>query len=348
MTRNTRTSIVAALCFVLLCGVIAFTPIPFVGWSPGITYNLLGERDGTPAVQVSGVETSPATGQLLLPTVAATRSDSRLTLPEAVADYLLPSHNVMPRDWAYPVGMSATELAQRAAEEMATSQRNATVAALSAAGIDVQENPVVESVSSGGPAYELLQAGDIITAVNGQAVSAASDAYAAVRAVSIGETVQFSIIRNSTSMQVAVTTQASSSDRSVPRAGITLRDGYRYAPQVRFTMDPDVDQPNDGLILALAVYEIVSPQDLVTGRTIAATGTIDPSGSVGATTGVAEKMRSAESGGATVFLLPAANCSEAEELGTTGLDVVKVNKLDDAISSLNALGRGDGADVPRC
>ncbi|MDN5984900.1 MAG: PDZ/DHR/GLGF domain-containing protein, partial [Propionibacterium sp.] len=70
MTRNTRTAIVAALCFVLLAGAVTLIPIPFVAWSPGVTYNLLGAQGGEPAVQVSGAATSPADGQLLLSTVA--------------------------------------------------------------------------------------------------------------------------------------------------------------------------------------------------------------------------------------------------------------------------------------
>lgn len=347
MNRNTRTAIVAALCFVVLAGLITLIPIGFVAWSPGVSYNLLGSPNGEPAVQVSGVETTAGNGALLMSTVAATKSDSHLTLPEALANYLLPYHNVMPREWVYPVGMSAAELSQQSSDEMETSQRNATVAALRAAGIAVQENAVVDSVSSGGPAYELLQAGDIINTVNGKAVSAATDVTNSIREVSIGDTVEFGITRNNATMKVSVTTQASSSDRSVPRVGMTLRDGYRYAPQVNFTIDPDIDQPRDGLVLALAVYELVSPTDLTQGRTIAATGTIDPSGTVGATSGVEEKIRSAEQGGATVFLMPAANCSETKHVSTK-LDLVKVDKLDDAISSLQALSKGDSSSVPRC
>ncbi|CEG93066.1 Secreted protease with a PDZ domain [Propionibacterium freudenreichii subsp. freudenreichii] len=347
MTRNTRTAIVAALCFVLLAGAVTLIPIPFVAWSPGVTYNLLGAQGGEPAVQVSGAETSPTDGQLLLSTVAATKSDSHLTLPEALANYLLPFHNVMPRDWIYPVGMSASELTQQSADEMDTSQRNATVAALRAAHIPVQENAVIDSVSSGGPAYELLQAGDVIDTVNGKIVSAASDVTNIIKDVSIGDTIEFGITRNGAVMKVQVTTQASASDRSVPRVGMTLRDGYQYLPQVQFTIDPDIDQPRDGLVLALAVYELVSPTDLAQGRTIAATGTIDPSGTVGATSGVEEKLRSAERGGATVFLVPAGNCSETQQVKTS-LDLVKVNKLDDAITSLESLARGDMNGVPRC
>lgn len=347
MTRQSWTAVISAICFVALAAVIALVPVPFVSWAPGVTYNVLGDNNGTPVVQVNGVDTTQTTGELQLTTVSVTRSDSHLSLPEAFGNYLFSYRDVLPRDWVYPVGMSSAELAERGAEQMDISEQNATVAALRAAGIAVQENPVVDTVSSGGPAYDLLQTGDVVESVNGTPVENRAQVEQIISALTVGTSVEFGIVRNGTTMTVAVTTQANSSDRSTPRIGITLRAGYRYEPEVSFAVDQSVEGSSAGLMLALAIYDIVSPDDLVAGRIIAGTGTIDVTGTVGSISGVAEKMRGAEQSGATIFLVPAANCSEARTIDTT-LDVVKVNKLEDAVSSLNALQSGDTNAVSRC
>ena len=46
MTRQTWTAVVSALTLIVLAGVIAFTPIPYVAWDPGVTNDVLGSSDG--------------------------------------------------------------------------------------------------------------------------------------------------------------------------------------------------------------------------------------------------------------------------------------------------------------
>ena len=46
--------------------------------------------------------------------------------------------------------------------------------------------------------------------------------------------------------------------------------------------------------------------------------------------------------------MPAANCAEAADGDDFGMMLVKITKLDDAISSLEALAKDDKAKVPTC
>jgi len=46
VTRQTWTAVVSSLVFIALAAVIAFAPIPFVAWTPGVTYDVLGASDG--------------------------------------------------------------------------------------------------------------------------------------------------------------------------------------------------------------------------------------------------------------------------------------------------------------
>ncbi len=83
------------------------------------------------------------------------------------------------------------------------------------------------------------------------------------------------------------------------------------------------------------------------GRTIAGTGTIDASGKVGAVGGVALKTQAARRDGATVFLVPKAECADAKAELPKGLRLVPVTTLKGAVDPLVALEKGKGT-VPSC
>lgn len=347
MTRRAATVLASGICLVALLAIMFAVPVPFVSWSPGTAQDALGTTGGKPTIAVNG-GTGPSTkGQLLMVPVAITEPGSQLSFPEALTFYLSAHRDVLPREWVYPVGMSASELTASRVSGLEAAQQNATVAALRVAGIQVQQNPVVSSVSSGGPSYQVLDVGDIIETVNGTSVQTSDEVSEIISGLSVGEPVQFSIVRQGASMDVSVTTQASAANRDVPRLGITMDEGYRYTPKLAFAVDQRVQDASAGLMMALAVYTRATDQDLTGGRIIAGTGSIEPTGAVGATSGIEEKMRAAEQRGATVFLVPASNCSEAHRVATH-MELVKVNKLDDAVSSLNGLKNSANAIVPAC
>lgn len=347
MTRQSWTAVVSALVLIVLAGVITLTPVPYVAWRPGATNDVLGRSNGTDEIAISGVGTSQTSGELLLTSVSVTPSRATLTLPSAFLIYLRGARDVVPRDWVYPVGRSGQDIVDDEEQRLDEAEQGATVAALEAAGIAVQENPVVDSVSTGGPAYELLQTGDVIETVNDTAVSSSEEVDAVIRSLAVGTTAFFGIVRGGSPMTVQVTTQASSTDRTVPRVGITTRTGYRYEPRVEFSLPDQIADESSGLVLALAVYTKLRSEDLLGSRVVAGTGTIEANGTVGAVSGVAEKMSGAERDGADVFLVPAANCSELA--GTRGdMEVVKVSRLSDAVSALDDLDQGRTENVPRC
>ena len=72
------------------------------------------------------------------------------------------------------------------------------------------------------------------------------------------------------------------------------------------------------------------------GKKIAGTGEMSADGVVGPIGGIRQKMRGAANAGATIFLVPQANCSEALDGDDDGLKLVKITQLADAISSLKA------------
>ncbi|MFJ3924934.1 PDZ domain-containing protein [Streptomyces sp. NPDC090022] len=111
-----------------------------------------------------------------------------------------------------------------------------------------------------------------------------------------------------------------------------------------------VGGPSAGLLFSLGIVDKLdgdgSGGDLTGGRSIAGTGTIGADGEVGAVGGVALKTQAARRDGATVFLVPAAECSDARADLPKGLRLIPVTSLSDAVNSLRALNRG--GEVPSC
>jgi PDZ domain-containing protein len=113
----------------------------------------------------------------------------------------------------------------------------------------------------------------------------------------------------------------------------------------------DVGGPSAGLLFTLGIIDKLdgdgSGGDLTGGRTIAGTGTIDADGKVGAVGGVALKTQAARRDGATVFLVPKAECGDAKSELPKGLRLIPVTTLNSAVNSLAALEKGKGS-VPSC
>lgn len=113
----------------------------------------------------------------------------------------------------------------------------------------------------------------------------------------------------------------------------------------------DVGGPSAGLLFSLGIVDKLDGDgrggDLTGGRTIAGTGTIDADGTVGAVGGVALKTQAAKRDGATVFLVPKAECSDAESELPKGLRLIPVTTLKGTVESLRALETGRGS-VPSC
>jgi PDZ domain-containing protein len=113
----------------------------------------------------------------------------------------------------------------------------------------------------------------------------------------------------------------------------------------------DVGGPSAGLLFSLGIVDKLdgdgSGGDLTGGRVVAGTGTIDADGKVGAVGGVSLKTQAARRDGATVFLVPKAECSDAKAELPKGLRLIPVTTLQGAVNALVDLEKDKGS-VPSC
>jgi len=348
VTRQTWTAVVSSVVFIALAAVIAFAPIPYVAWTPGATYDVLGASNGKPVIQISGITTYDTTGGMLMTTVSQTRADAALSLPEALYDYVMPDRDVIPRDLVYAPGKSANQVADEEKTLMSTAQFDAVVAALRVAGQPVLELPMVTAVRVSGPSNDKLQPGDLILKVDNVAVATSDDVVARIKDKGVGQKVVIEVQRANARVSATIDTVGSANDGRVATIGVTVGTGYSYAPSVSFSIDPNVGGGSGGLMMALAIYDRITPGDMLGGRIISGTGTMSATGSVGAIGGIQEKIAGAEAAGAKVFFVPAANCRDTVGVSTS-MTLVKVGTLKEAIDALPlALNPSSTQRPPSC
>ncbi|MEO9237659.1 MAG: PDZ domain-containing protein [Jatrophihabitantaceae bacterium] len=341
MSRQSRTLIFGAvLC--LMLAVLSFTlRVPYLVESPGPTYNTLGQNDGKDIIAIDGRTPSQISGHLNLMTVLS--DTDKTTIAGAIEGWLRHDEVVVPYDAIYPPGTSKQQQNAVNAQDFTSSQDNATLAA--ACELGYPKGFGVSSVAPDSPNHGVLQAGDQFVSLDGAKITDDKSLRAVLISHKAGDKLAVSVIRSGKPATVTAVLAAPAEGSTAPRLGITVTNGCLLPFDVTLSL-AGIGGPSAGLMFALGIIDKISSHDLTHGRFIAGTGGIDPSGAVGQIGGISLKMIAARRAGATIFLAPASNCSDVRGNIPSGLDVVKVSSLHDAISSLDALASGQA--VPHC
>lgn len=341
--------VVATISLIVLTCAAYIIPTPYVTMRPGPAFDTLGKFDNQQMFTFGkGVKTYPTTGSLDFTTVSVTRADTDLSLADAVRAYFDRDVAVVPKSLVYPDDQSAKQSSAQSAAQLDGSKDSSRVAALRAAGYEVPGRPEVAQVTDGGAAAGSLEVGDIISTIDGAAVTSSAAAVAAIGAKKPGDSVSLTVERDGKERTFDIVTRPDADNPAVPRLGIALGTKYTYPIEINNNVGREIGGPSAGTMFALAIYDKLTPGELTGGKKIAGTGEITADGVVGPIGGVRQKMRGAADAGASIFLVPAANCSEATDGDDDGLTLVKITKLDDAISSLEALADDPDAKVPAC
>lgn len=333
MKRRGVTVILGALLTALLALGVVATPIPYVVLRPGPTVDTLGTDKGKQVIQVTGATTSTSAGQLRLTTVGV---QAKVELLWAIRGWVSDEDAVVPRELVYPPNQSEQQIEQRNAEDFKVSQSTAETAALRELGYPVQV--AVETVVAGGPAQGKLAVGDVITAVDGQPVNAPGQLTGLVRAKPAGSSLTVAYRRGQQAGSAVITSRAEKSN-DPPRIGIGIKQLQPHPFELKIDVDK-IGGPSAGLMFSLGIIDKLRPLDLTGGRVVAGTGTIDDEGRVGPIGGIAQKLVGAQRARATVFLTPAGNCAEAVRNARSGLPLVKVATLKEALAALETLRAG--------
>jgi len=350
----------SVLTTAVLLTVAFLLPVPFVKLAPGPTFNVIGDADGRPVIEIGGTETFPVTGSLDMTTVLESGGPrGGLTFIDAIASWLDPQDAVVPRELLFPDDITGEEVRSRQAALFSTSGSNAISAALDHLGLPVTAVVVVDSVYEGTPSDGVFLPRDEILAVNGVPVTSPGNVVDAVRSEPAGTELEFTVRRMPEAtdddgeeseglpeeLAVTVTTEDNPDAPGTPYVGIGVSELYTADFPITFTLE-DVGGPSAGLMFSMGIVDKLTPEDLTAGQHVAGTGTITPAGDVGPIGGIRQKLAGARNAGATLFLMPEQHCGEAEGHVPEGLTVVPVSTLDEAVAAVE--GFVDGAELPTC
>ncbi len=344
MSRRFVTLLIAGVCVVAALIVAAVVSVPYVALMPGPTFNTLGKPQGRELIQISGHRTYATNGNLNLVTVSYTGGPGTdFNIFSAIRAWLTPDDAVVPASEIYSSGQTQQQVTKQDTQQMLGSQQDATAAALCYLNIGfTTQDPIVATVK-GTPAYGVLRPGDKITAVDGTPVGCHHDVVTMIRDRKPGAPVTLTIDRGGATKTVTVVTKDIGNK---PVVGIELGSPvYQFPFRIKINL-ADIGGPSAGLMFALGIIDKLTPGSLTGGRFIAGTGEIAPSGVVQPIGGIQQKMAGARAAGATIFLTPAANCSNTVGAVPAGLRLVKVSSLAGAVSDLQAIKAGE--PVPAC
>lgn len=181
-----------------------------------------------------------------------------------------------------------------------------------------------------------LEIGDEIVAVNNKELDNLDEMREIIYNSNVGEMLEFKVIRNGKEIKIFEKIKEVDGEKAL---GVILITNYQYnmSPEIELNFKKSESGSSGGLMMALSIYSAISGEDILKGRNIAGTGTIDINGNVGEIAGVKYKIMGAFKNNIDVVLVPSANYEEAmktKKEKNYDLEIVEVNTFMDAINYL--------------
>lgn len=339
--------IFALVTFVAALLAITVLPTPYLIERPGPTFNVLGEVSGEPVIDVVDAPSYESEGALDVLTVSIVgKPENTPNWFEIALAWLDGSQKVVPVEALYPPNLSTEQVQAESSAMMEVSQQDAIAAALTYLGEDLDRQIYVAEVTANAAASGKIVAGDFVLKVDGKPLTDIEQLRNTVNAWDEGDPLEVTVLRSGKE----ITEQISPIKDEEGKYRLGLMVGYKYDFPITINLQlGDVGGPSGGMMFALGIIDRLTPGDLTGGEHVAGTGTISQDGQVGSIGGIVQKLYGAKRAGATVFLAPAANCSEVVGNEPSGLRVVRVETLKDAVSALDVVSSGgDLSALPSC
>lgn len=210
--------------------------------------------------------------------------------------------------------------------------QNATFVAYKHAGIGItikdKKNIVIATTKDNG-----IKIGDILVSADGQAIDNVSDLKELVISKNVGDTIKLVVERENKIKEINIRIEK---DKLIGIATITNYE-YELPNALNINFKSSEGGSSGGLILSLGIYSEITGIDILKGRNIAGTGTIDIEGNVGEIDGVKYKIAGAVKDKMDVILVSPYNYEEAKKVveeNNYDIELVKVSTFKEAIDYL--------------
>lgn len=209
---------------------------------------------------------------------------------------------------------------------------NATIVAYKEAGkkinIKDKKNIVIATTKDNG-----IEIGDIILSIDNKEIEDINTIKEYLNKLNSGDTVTILLKRNNKEKEIKITLEE---DKLL---GVMLITNYDYETEddLDLVFKSGEGGSSGGLILSLGIYSQITGKDILKGRNIAGTGTIDINGNVGEIDGIKYKIAGAVKNKMDVVLVSPYNYEEAKKVikdNNYKIELVKVNTFKEAIDYL--------------
>jgi PDZ domain-containing protein len=313
-----------------------------------------------PRLAITGVPTYDSTGQVYFVTITEPKIsvlDWFVTRKNDAARFL--SHRDKYGD------QSEQQLIQSGQQQMRSAKDNAIYVALRAAGYPVElksgdviiDYMVCLKANEAGteclqysPADELLDPGDVLKKVDGQEVTIIDDLAPILAKVKPGAKIKIDFERAGKPMSGEIETILAPGE-DPPRTIIGFRPIDTTTVELPEGLNVDIDTdsiggPSAGLAFTLTLIDQLTEGDLMGGKRVAVTGTIDVEGNVGAIGGLNSKASAVLQVGVKYFLVPTSQDSQsgrdtiaaARAVVGDDVEIIPVATVEEALAALERIG----------
>lgn len=343
--KNKSAGVFSYLIFLGLLLGFGLQEIPYVRSQPGSTYDSFSQIDGVDLVEIEATTDYPVyepNGELRILTV---NSWGGPTGPLVVGDALRSiwdrAITIEPVEFLYPEPTDSETEQEEGQFQFSSSGNTALAVALTALKIPVESHLTIYNVNPDGPAAGILRPGDELLSLGGTAIPTFEVLTEFMKTRKPGEKLQVEILRAGESKTLEV--KLMGDDAGNARIGIYLFTEFEGPMDITVHLE-NVGGPSAGLAFTLAIFDKLSKGNLLGGKNVAVTGTINLDNTVGAIGGLYQKMAAATRDGAELMLIPAANCVDAQTGVPADLKVVPVNTFLEAVAILS----GEVKKLPSC
>ena len=178
--------------------------------------------------------------------------------------------------------------------------------------------------------------GDEIIEVNNKEINNLKTIKDEIENHEVGDTITFKIKRNNKTITKNAQIKQSGNNKVV---GIVIVTNYKYKTkeEIELKFKKSESGSSGGMMMALSIYTAISKENLLKGRNIAGTGTIEEDGTIGEIAGIKHKIIGAYKNHMDIVLVPSNNYKEAKKVAKERnykMKIIEVKTLKDAIEYL--------------
>ena len=264
-------------------------------------------------------------------------SEYEATIPTYLLSYIIPNWDLEKVSEQQLNDESMDDIYTRNRLMLENSIDNATYVAYKEANKEIElkdkETLVIATTMDNG-----LKIGDKILEVDGKKIDDVNEIREIIKSKNINDVMKVKIIRDDKEKEVNVKIKEEKDSKMIGVVIVTNFD-YETNPDIEIKFKSSESGSSGGFMMALSIYTKISDNDIVKGRKIAGTGTIEADGTVGEIDGIKYKIMGAPKNKIDIVLVPSANYKEAIEVKEKynyDIEIVKIDTFSDAIKYLES------------